>query len=429
MAKTSVSVLEEHEFASADNSYFGVNLHMYRGNTGDTNGWTYGVINNAYAIGAMTVRDGREWTDCESSKGTYNFKYTDFIGNLNSKGMDLIMVTGFSNANYDNNSPPYSEDGIQGFANYSKAAFEKCPKKLLKYQEMFNEWWKYAAEHNNNNPPYAPNVYGLPEEYFEVAKVTYQTIKADYPNSVLLGEFQGRSYWNDALFEKGITDYIDAAAIHQYGSNYTTGQISEPEDEAIYTVLGKLRDDLDSHGATDKPIWVTETGYTTSTNKYGVSEYEQAIRLPRIFLNFISRGVKKVFWYDLLDDGGDGSDWDIAWHEYHYGLMRSKKNSMGGYSPKPSYVTFGVLTRAVDGKTFADKTVTDENIYRYRFVGSDGSETSVLYAANTPAEYTFSASAPVTVTDIMGKKSTVSPVNGKITLQLTDEVVYVDASF
>ena len=413
--------MEKYEFAKASDSYFGMNMHMYRGSTGDKNGWGYNLIKNAYSIGAMTVRDGREWTDAENPKDTYSFKYGQFMNMITDRNMDYIMVTGFTNENYDGGLPPYTAEGIQGFANYSKAAFDNYSG-FLKYQEMFNEWWKYSDDGLSE-------VKGTYDEYLEVAKSVYETIdKGNYPDAVLFGEF-GRDTegWNKPLIEAGIIDYMDAAAIHRYGVSYgTDNPVHIPESSEVSAEMKELRSLMDENGGADKPIWVTETGYNTSINKYGVTEIEQAKYLPRLLLNFIAEGAEKVFWYDLLDDGYVQSTAG-ANHEYHFGLLRSKQNEMGAYSPKPAYVAYGVLTRALDGKTFSEREIINNNIYRYKF--SDGTQETSALCAVSNTEVTLYTTDTLKVTDIMGKTKELTPENGKVTFVLTGEMIYIDGEF
>lgn len=234
--------------------------------------------------------------------------------------------------------------------------------------------------------------------------------------------------WSKPLIESGLTEYIDAVALHRYGVSYRAeNPVHLPEDDIVTSEIKKIRELLDANGGENKPIWLTETGYTTTINKYGVSEYEQAKYLPRLLLNFISEGAQKVFWYDLLDDGVTDYADKGATHEYHFGLLRSKLNEMGGYSPKPAYVTYGVLTRALDGKFFSEKQIKDENIYRYIF-RNDNSETSALCAVSN-TEVTLKADNKLTVTDIMGRKSELIPENGEITFILTGEMIYIDGEF
>ncbi len=429
LAKTSISILEEHEFASAENSYFGINMHMHRGSIRNDNGsgWTFDLIKNACSIGAMSIRENREWQDAEATPGSYSFGYENYAGKLATRNMDMIMATGFKNTNYDNGEPPYTDDGIAAFANYSKAAFDEYPKGLLKYQEMFNEWWKYSVDSEDNQNDH---VDGTPEEYLKIAEKVYSTIdKTNYPDAVLFGEFsRDTDGWNKPLIDGGIVDCMDAAALHRYGVSYSTDDpVHLPEDAVVAESFRELREMMDASGGEDKPIWLTETGYTSSANKYGIPEELQAKYLPRLMLMWIAEGAEKVFWYDLLDDGYDKNQSWIDYHEYHFGLMRSKLNSMGAYSPKPAYVSFGVMARAVDGKTFAERTVKNDNIYRYRFA-DETSEMSALVAL-TPCSVTLSTNAALTVTDIMGQKKTYSPQNGVVTLDLTDDIIYIDGAF
>jgi hypothetical protein len=78
-----------------------------------------------------------------------------------------------------------------------------------------------------------------------------------------------------------------------------------------------------------KPVQATETGYhnaLSTTNEHEpTSERAAAIYLPRTYLEYFRRGVKRTYAYELLDQGVDSSDPEDA-----FGLLRED------YSDKPA---------------------------------------------------------------------------------------------
>jgi len=415
LAKTSFSILDDHEFAPAADSIFGVNTHMVRSYIG--NGWGYDVTQEAYAIGAMTIRDGYDWSSAETTEGEYKFDFQNTSSYLKAKNMDYLFITGFANSLYDNGYTPYTQEGRQAFANYSKAAYDYYPGKRLIHQEMYNEWWG-MGDRGEDGPADC-----LPETYIPLVQTIYQTIdKENYPDAVLFGEF-GSDVWNSAIVELGISDYMDAAAIHVYPP-YVNYENKIPEN-GYTTRIKNLRTMLDEYSERGKtqPIWLTEAGYTTTINKYGVSEHDQAKYLPRMYLEALAAGAEKIFWYDLIDDGVKDYADKGATHENHFGLLRAIGNAMGGYTPKPAFVAHGVMARAIDGLKYSENN-SDENYYDYIF--TDGEKTVHAMYSLTGATVELSTDKKVKITDLMGRETTLSPIGGKVTLELDDYVIYVE---
>ncbi len=81
-----------------------------------------------------------------------------------------------------------------------------------------------------------------------------------------------------------------------------------------------------------KPVMATETGYNTAINSSSelkpVSEEAMATYIPRLFLEYFSRGVTRTYSYELLDESSDPAQADP---EAHFGLLRND------LSPKPAF--------------------------------------------------------------------------------------------
>lgn len=414
LARTSFSIFDDREFLSGKESVFGMNIHSER----NTLGWMAALVEECKKIGSMSIRDDREWSATEQEKGVYNYSYpcADYIYKNN---MDYIISTGYNNQYYDNGATPYSEEGWTGFANYSKALYDLYPKNLgsLTNMEVYNEW--FAPDRLGNDGFDGP-ADSLPETYVPLAKKTYETVKAAYPDSVLFGELCYDYDWTRRAINAGLTDCMDAAALHAYSDAVNPEESSEINADHINKYKKMLKD----KSGKDFDIWITETGANTALNGYrNFTEREQAEAVPRVHLILLEAGVKKIFWYCLIDESTElvlG-----AAHEYNWGLLRAKESSYGAYTPKPSYVSYGVMTKMLDGKSFAGKEMSGD-AYCYTF--SDGTKNMYVLYALTPQTVTIQTTDELKITDIMGKETIHKPINGQVTLNIDTSVQYIEGN-
>ena len=157
---------------------------------------------------------------------------------------------------------------------------------------------------------------GSAEEYFEMLKASYTTIKQTDPNAKVhisamgIRSGEGRSNFDTVkLYELGAANYFDIMSDHGFGG------------------YNLAREFLKKYGAGDKPIWVTEPG---NIGKYrGLSEKEIASRLFQIFGresrygvemfigwggNWIDRAVLQAITHvNYVRSGGDSDSFYDAW--------------------------------------------------------------------------------------------------------------------
>lgn len=110
-----------------------------------------------------------------------------------------------------------------------------------------------------------------------------------------------------------------------------------------------------------KPMAATETGY--STYKGGISEAVQVKYLPRLFLEFFSKGFPRTCAYEFVDEFVDR---DRTNREANFGLLRQD------LSPKPAYLAIRNLTQLLQdpGAAFTpgklDYEITPHPVKDYR---------------------------------------------------------------
>jgi exo-beta-1,3-glucanase (GH17 family) len=129
-----------------------------------------------------------------------------------------------------------------------------------------------------------------------------------------------------------LNSYFDAIAVHPYSGGSAP---DERRDGWGFTArLDAVRAKFASHGAQDKPLWITEIGWSTcQSNKDCVSEPQQAANLKRMFelvRTTYASSVRAVFVYHRTDlNSGSPTD-PYPW----YGIQRRDG------SAKPAFAVF-----------------------------------------------------------------------------------------
>jgi hypothetical protein len=153
----------------------------------------------------------------------------------------------------------------------------------------------------------------------------YAAIKSNPATSAL--PVVGPSLGNTNSDGSDVSGSLDYGNIHSYPNG------EAPEDN-VPRMLAMASDMSGS-----KPVMATETGYHTAVNWSGdhnpASEAAQATYMPRLFLDYFSRGVARTFSYELVDEFPDaGADEP----ESNFGLLRND------LSPKPAFTALRNLT-------------------------------------------------------------------------------------
>jgi hypothetical protein len=135
--------------------------------------------------------------------------------------------------------------------------------------------------------------------------------------------------WNNVpIVSLSVTDYDYGAKLGDLSAHADFGNIHpyaggwEPENRCDW-----MKADLPSGIAGgrrftgDKPIVVTEIGYTNHRGKSGhvaVPPEVAGVYLPRVLLTTFAHGVKRTYLYELFDLGLDANE-----QEHHFGLVRN----------------------------------------------------------------------------------------------------------
>lgn len=205
--------------------------------------------------------------------------------------------------------------------------------------------------------------------YLVFLKEGYRAVKSANPKAKVL--FSGLSSISEKsvneILTKGSGSYFDIMNIHRY----CTSQV-EPESYIEY--YRRLKVLMDNAGI-KKPVWVTETGVSTYRNG-GVSEEQQAIWLPRIYLISFACGIDKVFWYKSRS-----REIDIYDIEHCFGLWHKD------YSPKPAYYSYQVLTKMCPSGSTRPHMTKKGDVYMASWKRPDGRNVCALWTSKGEVSY------------------------------------------
>jgi len=144
---------------------------------------------------------------------------------------------------------------------------------------------------------------GTPEEYVEILKASYETIKKTDPQAMVVqGGMAGMNkdfvkYWTD-VFEAGGGKYFDIA------NNHTISTDERRED--LYML--KFVDFLEQYDLQDKPIWITEVQFgELDKPPKDLEVFEKLLVKGTVFS--LALGADKLFyvenWYHWDDDDSE----------------------------------------------------------------------------------------------------------------------------
>lgn len=394
-ADTAFAVVAPVDVSGMSDSPFGVCTHFAQGYNVD-------VMPLIARAGIAKFRDEQYWQAVEpalTSPPTYVYPayFQAYMATAAAQGLTPAIEFDFENPHYDGGNTPYTPAGNAGYANYGVSVLNHYAPQI---QEV-HIWNEYNGTYCTG-----PATADRPKSYAAMLKAAYTAIKAQHPEVQVAG---GACVplplpWFQDLFANGAHDYLDAIDIHPY--------VGFPE--GLETSLGAIRalSAQYNHGAGPKPLWATECGYTDLVNP---GRQTMASYLVRLMTIMRATGVERAFWYLMADDAN-----------YSSGLLHSPTSPLGPYAPSTGYPAYANLIQQLYGATFVQREATDPRTRVYQFSRpATRSTVRVAWSAASGAKLLLSASSPLTLINIMGETTTLTPANGTVALALDINPVYV----
>jgi hypothetical protein len=398
---TTYAVIPSVDLAAMPGNPFGVMTHFAQG-------WDIDILPLIAKAGIGSIRDEVYWASIEKKKGVYAIPASAdrYIAEAKKFGVDPLVPMTFGNKLYDGGNAPATPEGREAYARYGEELLKHYGQQI-QWLEIWNEyngsWCGGEAEKDR------------PKHYAEMIKVVYAKLKAVRPDVKILGcaavvipmpYFEG-------IFKNGGLQAMDAVVIHPY-----RGQPEgvEKETAELQALIRQYND------GKDKPIWVTETG-TMDGREYdweagGKTQFKGRAHTARYLVRqyallFSTGTVEKIFWYLCRD-----------YNEFRLmGLLGDVRDPMGRYAVNAPYVSYATLIRQLYGTKAVGRAKTDKFTYVMQF--NRGADEVRVCWATQPAHIALKTSAPVTVVDMMGEETVLTPAAGQVFLTLTDAPVYV----
>lgn len=284
--------------SSAWSFQLGINAHIW--NLSD-NDWNKS-LKLVSAMNFKMIRLDVPWKIVEAKKGNYSVPdvWDKTIDYAVQNGIEPVLILDYGNPFYENGNKPRTKESIAAFGQYAKFIVTHYKNKV-KYIQIWNEW---DAGNSGTTP-------GTVDDYKNLVRSTYTIIKNANPDSIVItGAFSSAAFNKhlgigaENYFEDYVTpdmaSYTDVIAIHPY-----TTYREKPYNNywAYLSQVQYSKHILNSTaGYKNKPLFITEIGWSTSLTKDSISESMQAEYLLRAICDAKKLGVSAVMLYDLRDD-------------------------------------------------------------------------------------------------------------------------------
>jgi len=299
----------------------------------------WGIPQSAFAptgqaisdLGAGWVRIEFRWNEAEPSRGSYDqniiARYDQAVATARAAGAKvLVFVNGAPRWASGSRTMMTKPQNPADYANFMRYLASR-------YAGQVSAWEVWNEENTSRFWSTGPS----PASYVSLLQAAYPAVKQGDPNALVVfgGVSQNDYAFIEGAYAAGAKGSFDVMAVHPYpGANppeavwYDGGRIASN----AFTGFREVRAAMLARGD-DKPIWLTEFGWsTTTTSSWGVTASQQADYLARAYRLLESYPyVAGAYWYNLRNNfwQNNADSW-----EHQLGLMRTD------FTHKPSYDAF-----------------------------------------------------------------------------------------
>jgi hypothetical protein len=220
----------------------------------------------AQAAGFDTVVQLFPWREVEPTRDQFHWAVTDqFVAGAEYYSLDVVVrldqhPAWASQVDLALNAPP---DDLQDYYNFVYRVAERYRGRVKAYI-IWNEP-NLAIEWGGRRPDAAA--------FTELLKEGYQAVKAADPEALVVSAGLAPTNNNDttaiddrlfleAMYRAGAGAYFDVLGAHAYSFGQAPQAPESDREHPTFRRLVALREIMIAHGDADKPVWITEMGWT-----------------------------------------------------------------------------------------------------------------------------------------------------------------------
>ncbi len=249
--------------------------------------------------------------------------------------------------------------------------------------------------------------------FYDLAHSIDPSAKVIGPGTVEINKRDSSAYWIEDFLKNGGGKSIDAFSFHAYNSVNGDANLARRSMAALNVLLAK-------YDLVNIEKWQTEQGqFAARYGAYTPRHQGAWTMLQRMVYD--QDGIPKEhdhLWYDKSH-----GFWDQpTWLENDDGSLNPAAPLMRVYSEETSGTTFNrVLDFGAAGNNLVLGSVFQSATRNVAALTTTG-------ALNVPVTLQFSNNTPVKVVDAWGASSTQTPVNGRLTITVSELPTYVEAA-
>ena len=331
--------------------------------------------------GVTWLRYFPEWGSVQKKQGEFNWSWADkLLADTNANGMQLAGVFAYAApwATTDGSTRTMPLKDNKHWRDYVAACAERYKGKIT-YWEVWNEF----------NGSFSKG--GTPQIYADLTRDAYLTAKKIDPTvkiGISVANFD--LAFIDAAIKAGAAGHFDFIAVHPYEN--MAAVVKHGGEMGFLSLGASLRKMLRDNQQDEKtPLWITEIGLQSSIQPDEERDTRQAGALVQCYVLSAAAGFNKVFWFEARGPSyGKGSD---------HGIIRAD------WSLRPVHQAFKTMTATLGATPMYLGWLNLNGAYAFLFHNTDNEPVLVTWSPLGQDTLTATFDAPVQVTDVLGKNS------------------------
>lgn len=381
---------------------------------------TRSLASAARLAGVTWVRERANWADYEKYPGVYDFSSTDKRFNaIKDAGLDILSIL-YVSPSWATNNLGSGTGHVGAFATTQLQIYKAMEKITSHYSGTVDAWEIW------NEPDH-----GFAKETAELftawQKAATLGALAGDPNVIIThGGFcmpnkhpavEGTT--SDYIHLSLMNDLLKYVNVFNYHSHITQRGDLNNYDYRKTLLAKEVYSTMALYGAIDKPIWVTEAGMRMeSLTPTQEMKLAQAPYIVTSAIQSFAMETDKHYWFVLspyIEGDGDFGTFSPELDPYPTLAAQATATNVLG---KAEYI----------GQLKGLQGVSSNGPFGYVFNTGKRIASVLWINEGEPIEYTFDAELPVIITDLMGNETLVQPEDGKITVTVTTNPIYITYS-